>query len=69
MFHVNNNRQLVQIANSIGEGFHQFSEEDTVWRGDDGSFCIGDWSDFDEDEQTIYVGAGTLGEYATKGRE
>ena len=66
MFHVSNAKQLRQIANSIGEGFHQFSEEDEVWRGDDGSFVIGDTtSEFDEDEAAMYVLAGTLGEYVT----
>jgi len=67
MFHVSNNRELIQIANTIGNGSHQFSEEDEVWRGDDGSFVIGDTtSAFDEDEAAMYVLAGTLGEYATQ---
>ncbi len=65
VFHISNNKQLIQIANSIGEGYHQFSEEDTVWRGDDGSFLIADWSEFDEDMDAVYVEAGTLGEYKT----
>lgn len=67
MFHVNNAQQLRQIANSIGQGSHSFSEEDEVWRGDNGSFVIGDTtSEFDEDEAEMYVLAGTLGEYATQ---
>jgi hypothetical protein len=68
MFHVNSNKQLIQIANSIGQGAHQFSEDDEVWRGDDGSFVIGDAAEFDEDEATMYVQAGTLSEYVTKDR-
>ena len=66
MFHVSSNKQLIQIANSIGQGFHQFSEDDQVWRGDDGSYVIGDTtSEFDEDEAAMYVPAGTLSEYRT----
>lgn len=67
MFHVESNKQLIRIANSIGEGVHQFSADDEVWRGDDGSFVIGDTTaEFDEDEAAMYVLAGTLSEYATK---
>lgn len=64
MFHVNTQALLIQAANS-GE----FSEDDEVWRGDDGSFLIGDTTaEFEEDEDmaVMYVLAGTLGEYATK---
>ena len=60
MFHCRDNKQLIQVANG-----GDFDADATVWRGDDGSFVIGDGSDFDEDEATIYVEAGTLGEYAT----
>jgi hypothetical protein len=64
MFHVNNLKQLEQIASGIGNGgVAQFDENETVWRGDDGSYCIGEFSEFDEDEQTQYVEAGTVGEY------
>lgn len=57
--HINTNAELIAIANG-----DEFLEE-TVWRGDDGSFIIG--ADFPKDEVTCeYVEAGTLEEYATK---
>ncbi len=63
MFGVNSLKQLRQIAKDIGQGNHSFSEDAEVWRGDDGSFLIGDESEFDPNEEMTYVLAGTLGEY------
>lgn len=61
MIHVANSAQLIQIANNADA--NGVSPDDEVWRGDDGSFVIGDM--MGEESDTPYVLAGTLDEYAT----
>lgn len=63
--------QLTQIADSIGEGAHQFSDGDQVWRDDNGRYFIGSENELqqaieDGDTDDIYVSAGIVGDYASK---
>lgn len=47
--------------------FAEFDEDETVWRGEDGSYAVGDIMDFewysDDEDATEYHDAGTVGDY------
>jgi hypothetical protein len=51
------------IAKAVESG--EFDESDTVWRGADGSYIIGDVMQLDSEEldADLYTDAGTAGEY------
>lgn len=54
---------MVKLANQVGQGYHQFGEDDTVWEDEEGRYWIGTADDIAEEDAGDFVEMGTVADF------